>query len=541
MHGTDWLLIETETTGATRPIYVLDVACQRMRAWERIGEPFRRMLNHNKDIPLEASRVHGYTREILERDGEPALQVYAKLREYASGLPVVSYDLEHDWDKVLVHEWRRLGIAPIGSRGLCALRVAQRMLDPVSAGNCKLQTLRQYYRLPERSAHTALGEVDTVADLLHVVLRPKAEALGLDSWDKVRDYAEAEWYPSRFAFGKFKGRTISEAAESQEIRTWLEWLARSNNSANARVGAWYLARLGQPETNPPIVDVSIPAEDATELVWYVVIYQNPEIQHLQSLVAAAQARLAEVEVAFSVEKRKVEALRAKLFGKLRPDYERRDRLRLVVHYRKCFVEKLLRSGEEEANEVREQFKQAEAETKREYESTAAALAKKRELSTAEEDELKVLWKKLVKLFHPDRVYDNPAKRETHQKLTQAINHAKDTGDLDTLREIATDPNAFIRKQGWAGVDLADEREVKALRRLLEMLQIKIIEVIEATGELKESPDYELYTLAQRDASIIDTISEKQQQQIEAECARLTAEASELEKQIEELTGDVPLG
>jgi len=273
----------------------------------------------------------------------------------------------------------------------------------------------------------------------------------------------------------------------------------------------------------------------------ILIDGNAEMRHLQSLVAAAQARLAEVEAAFSVERSKVEALRAKLFATLRADYERRERLRLVVQYRKSFVEKLLRSGRDEANEVREQFKQAEADTKREYESTAAALAKKRELSTTEEEELKALWKKLVKLFHPDRVHDDPAKRETYQKLTQAINHAKDTGDLDTLREIATDPNAFIQKQGWASVELADEREIKALRRLLEMLQIKIVEVIEATDELKESPDYELYALAQRDASILDTVSEQQQQQIDAECSKLSEEARDLERQIEELTGEAALG
>ena len=541
MSGADWLLIDTETTGITQPVFVVDLAAQRMRGWERIGEPFRRLLNQNRDIPPEASRVHGYTREILERDGEPPPQVYSELREYAADLPVVSYNLEYDWDGVLLHEWRRLGVAPIGSRGLCALRLTQRLLDPVPAGNCKLQTLRQYYRLPERGAHTALGDVDTVADLFHVVLRPKAEALGLDTWGKARDYAAEEWYPSRLAFGKFKGRTLSEAVDNSEIRQWLQWLASSRNAATARMGAWYLARLEQQESNPPIVDVSIPAEDATELVWHVVIYQNPELQHLQLLVAAAQARLAEVEAEFSVEKRKVDAMRAKLFAKLRAHYERRDRLRLVVHYRKSFIEKLLRSGEDEANEVREQFKQAEAEAKREYESTAAALAKKRELTAAQERELKVLWKKLVKLFHPDRIFDDPAKRETYQKLTQAINHAKDTGDLDTLREIATDPEGYIRKQGWASVELADEKEIKALRRLLEMLQIKIVEVIESTIQIKESPDYELYNLSQHDASILDTVSGKQQQQIETECAGLSEEAKDLEKQIEELTGEEALG
>lgn len=70
---------------------------------------------------------------------------------------------------------------------------------------------------------------------------------------------------------------------------------------------------------------------------------------------------------------------------------------------------------------------------------------------------------------------------------------------------------------------------------------KIVEVIEATDQLKESPDYELYCLSQRDASILDTVSEKQKQQIEAECNELLGEARQLKSQIEELTGEAALG
>ena len=102
-----------------------------------------------------------------------------------------------------------------------------------------------------------------MADLFLVVLKAKAEALGLGTWDKVRDYAAEEWYASRFAFGKFKGRTLSEAGENVEIRQWLEWLAKSRNPASARMGAWYLDRVGQLETNPPIVDVKIPADESS--------------------------------------------------------------------------------------------------------------------------------------------------------------------------------------------------------------------------------------------------------------------------------------
>ena len=82
MQQTDWIILDTETTGIATPIYVVEVGAQKMRGWEPMGLPFRKLLNQNQDIPPEASRVHGYTREILERDGEPAAQVYEELRRY---------------------------------------------------------------------------------------------------------------------------------------------------------------------------------------------------------------------------------------------------------------------------------------------------------------------------------------------------------------------------------------------------------------------------------------------------------------------------
>ena len=240
MNTTPWILLDTETTGLSLPIFVVELAAQRMRGWKPDGDPFRKLLNQNADIPAEASRVHGYTREILERDGEPAHQVHREFAEYAGGRPLVSFNLEYDLDEVLQPEWKRLGIGAIGSRGFCALRLAQRLLDPVPAGNCKLQTLRQYYRLPERGAHTALGDVQTVADLMAQVLRPIAGHRGLDTWEKLVAFAAEEWFPSRIAFGKHKGRLIQEARKDAELRGWLDWLAKSANARNAKMGRWYL-------------------------------------------------------------------------------------------------------------------------------------------------------------------------------------------------------------------------------------------------------------------------------------------------------------
>jgi hypothetical protein len=69
MNRTLWLLIDTETTGISAPIFVVELAAQRMRGWWPEGEPFRKLLNQNQEIPAEASCVHDSTREILEHDG----------------------------------------------------------------------------------------------------------------------------------------------------------------------------------------------------------------------------------------------------------------------------------------------------------------------------------------------------------------------------------------------------------------------------------------------------------------------------------------
>ncbi len=549
MKDTLWILLDTETTGLNAPIFTVELAAQRMGGWQPEGEPFRMLLNQNEDIPPAASRVHGYTREILERDGEPAQQVYRAFADYVGDLPLVAFNLEYDLTQVLEPEWRRLGIAPIGTPGFCALRLAQRLLDPVPAGNCKLQTLRQYYRLPERGAHTALGDVQTVVDLFAQVLRPIAEHRGLDAWEKLVAYADEEWFPSRIAFGKHKGRLIQEARTDAELRRWVEWLAGSTNSRSAAMGRWYLSQLAQEPVKAEEVAVLstcevacvgkvTPVSPAPGLAG-LVIYVNPKLERLRELVAGARARLAELEVGFAKEKSHVDAMQAVLFRHLCGHYQRRDRLLLIVDYRKKFLDLLLRGGEEEASQAEESYAEAKAQLDGDYEETAAAVARQKELTAPEEEELGRLWKKLVKLYHPDRFAHEPDKQATYEKLTSAINHAKDTGDIVTLREIADDPHGFILRKGWASLDFADGVELMQLRRLHETLELEIISLIESLNRLKESADYELCRLSEKEPGLLDKLAKERAELLVKESAELEAKAARLAEEIGELTGQVP--
>jgi DNA polymerase-3 subunit epsilon len=224
-------------------------------------------------------------------------------------------------------------------------------------------------------------------------------------------------------------------------------------------------------------------------------------------------------------------VQAALFRLLREYYQKRDRLRLVVDYRRKFLDALKRGNAEDAKQAETNFEQAKTQSDRDYEELSAAADKKRQLTAEQEAELTRLWKKLVKLYHPDRYANEPDKLETYHKLTAAINRAKDTGDIELLREIADDPQGFILRKGWASLDFGDVEELAQLRRLHETLQKEIAGVTESLKQLRESPDYELCQLSEQTPGVLDELAAERTKQLETEIV-------ELEKQAEQLANEI---
>ena len=210
-----------------------------------------------------------------------------------------------------------------------------------------------------------------------------------------------------------------------------------------------------------------------------------------------------------------------------------------MDYRKKFLDSLVRGGDEEAKQAEANYEQAKAQSDQDYEETAATVAKQNPLTADEEAELARHWRKLVKLYHPDRFAHEPDMLETYAKLTAAINRAKEEGDIATLREIAEDPHGFIMRQGWASLDFSDAVELMQLRRLYETLQLEIITVIESLGRLRESPDYELCQISERKPGVLDELAAERAKQLEKESAELKTQADKLAEEIKELSGGMP--
>lgn len=188
-NDSSWVVVDTETSGLCSPIYCVEIAAQKMRGWQTDGEPFRVFINHNVSLEPGAVRVHGYTRHFLDRHGIDPSEAYTLWRTYVGSLPLVAHNLKFDWDRVLLPEYARLGIAPIGTPGFCTLKLARRMLPETHRhGLCSLSAVFDLY---DATAHKAINDVHATVRLLRSVLRPRLNQNGIFTFSEIRKLCNA--------------------------------------------------------------------------------------------------------------------------------------------------------------------------------------------------------------------------------------------------------------------------------------------------------------------------------------------------------------
>lgn len=75
---------------------------------------------------------------------------------------------------------------------------------------------------------------------------------------------------------------------------------------------------------------------------------------------------------------------------LRAHYQKRDRQRLIVDYRQRFLNSLRRGSQGEAKQAEEDYEKARKQTDKDYEETTATMAERKQLTTEETVELRVV-------------------------------------------------------------------------------------------------------------------------------------------------------
>jgi hypothetical protein len=266
-----------------------------------------------------------------------------------------------------------------------------------------------------------------------------------------------------------------------------------------------------------------------------IILGTTRTQELSDKIAEARARLADIDAAFTSEKAKIDALRARLFFALREAYEKRDEAELYLQSLRILLEELRQKKQNAKAHASQDFENARAESRRKYEEAASELQAKQKLSSDEEKEMHQLWKKLVRLYHPDRFANDPSKLEAYTNLTAAINSAKESGDLETLREIAKDPIAFMQRKGWKSLDFSDSTDAALLEKHLHSLTVQIEIALAELTKLRTSPEYDLLQLIGIREEAFDEAVEKQRHELARQISHFQAETAAVQRNIDRIS------
>ena len=236
------------------------------------------------------------------------------------------------------------------------------------------------------------------------------------------------------------------------------------------------------------------------------------------------------------EQSEVDYTNAQLFTLTNEYYRQRDRLLLLIKYRKRFLDILLIEGEEVAESVAKDFQTENSATDREYEDAASSAKTTKNLSDEEHKDLKKIWKQLARIYHPDKIVDEPDKQETYQKLVSTINNAKEEKNIELLKEISEDSNLYVMKQGWKPIDIEHDK-ITNLEKLWDSLSREIEAKQVELEKLRNSSEFEVKEFCRDKPDRIQEIANKQIENLEREIAMLETDADKLGTEIVELTND----
>jgi DNA polymerase-3 subunit epsilon len=159
------IILDTETTGLDPADghRIIEIGCLELENHRPTGRNFHRLIDPERDIPEESTRVHGITREKLL--GAPVFAAIAQeFLEFLGDAPLVIHNAEFDL-KFLNAELARLGFAPLPSpRAIDTIAIAKRRF-PGSRYSLDDLCRRFGIDLTGRTKHGALIDAELLAQV----------------------------------------------------------------------------------------------------------------------------------------------------------------------------------------------------------------------------------------------------------------------------------------------------------------------------------------------------------------------------------------
>ncbi len=159
------IVLDTETTGI-EPLEghrVLEIAAIEIVNLMPTGKLFHTLLDPERDVPPEASRVHGFTRADLE--GKPRFADKAQeMLDFLGDSPIVAHNAPFDF-KHLDSELARCKRPPLGLSRMVDTLTLARVAFPGAQNSLDALCRRYDIDLSARSTHNALLDVKLLAEV----------------------------------------------------------------------------------------------------------------------------------------------------------------------------------------------------------------------------------------------------------------------------------------------------------------------------------------------------------------------------------------
>lgn len=191
LHEVTFCVLDLETTGGTAADGgITEIGAVKLCGGEQVAT-FRTFVNPGHSIPLQITRLTGIS-ESMVADAPPPDTVLPTFLEFLGDAVIVGHNVRYDLG-YLNAAMERSGRPKLANRVLDTLRLARRLVrDEVP--NCRLGTLADRFRLPNRPSHRALDDALATGDLLHVLIE-RATSFGVTGLEDLMDLPTLAAHP----------------------------------------------------------------------------------------------------------------------------------------------------------------------------------------------------------------------------------------------------------------------------------------------------------------------------------------------------------
>ena len=191
------IALDTETTGLDPEAghRIVEIGCVEMHGRIRTGRHFHIYLDPERDMPEEAQRIHGLSREFLT--GKPRFrEVAADFLAFIHDSPLVIHNAAFDM-KFLNWELQQAGHPMLRmEQSLCSVTLA-RQTFPGSPASLDALCRRFEIDTSARTLHGALLDAELLADVYLELTGGRQSGLSLETTRSMAHYAARSLLPAR--------------------------------------------------------------------------------------------------------------------------------------------------------------------------------------------------------------------------------------------------------------------------------------------------------------------------------------------------------